>query len=316
MDQNSWIRILIILFILELIVIGALILLSGDNLTGFWVGIVQGFFFVLVESLVIQQIVKNSEKRQHIRDLIREMGSQVNSTALVAVEELRDLGALTDGTLNGLNFDYADLRGARMSEAVLKNTSFCYAQLDNINLQGADLEGANFNYANIERGKLQLSNLCGTNLLLANLNNAKLNRAHVNHFTQLPIINGSYDWLKRSGITWVKFTEEIQSREKIDELSHRDDELTRMIKAIFASGQKGTLDRDFICGALRVSGQIVRYQILEKSTQRYLTFTEDEGWQCSYNKPLKSFFMLPRDNKDSKVILIKWSDLPPFPSLK
>src|SRR5215216_4719706 len=105
--------------------------------------------------LVIDRLNEQRERTQSTaklkEQLIREMGSRDNGTALRAVGELRGHEWLTDGTL-------------------------CGADLSNTDLQEADLRGANLHQANLISANLHLSDLRGANLSEADLRGANLHQ--------------------------------------------------------------------------------------------------------------------------------------------
>ncbi len=147
--------------------------------------------------LLISPYWENKEKKRIVAELIRKMGSGDNGTARVAVEELRAIGALTDGTLNGRSFYGANLRNANLGLAILINTDFGNAHLENANLLCADLGGANlgstpkrlrerldnegvpYEGAHLEGADLRESYLDGANLILAHLEGANLKMANL-----------------------------------------------------------------------------------------------------------------------------------------
>lgn len=88
--------------------------------------------------LIIDRLDLMRENRLVRDQLIRQMQSRYNHTALQAVEELRVLGYLSDGSLHG-----RDLRGAHLQDANLYEADLRDADLRNAILRNADLYGAN-----------------------------------------------------------------------------------------------------------------------------------------------------------------------------
>lgn len=101
---------------------------------------------------IINQLDRNREYRLLKEQLIRKMQSRDNTTAMQAVEELRALGWLMDGTLRGKNLRGAHLKDVNLYEADLRD-----CDLINANLVGADLYGANLEGAKVEDTQLASS---------------------------------------------------------------------------------------------------------------------------------------------------------------
>lgn len=136
-------------------------------LVDLWSNVAVDLLSIAVAVLIIERLGERRDKRQEKERLIRRMGSTYNSTALQAVEELRVLGWLEDGSLQEANLDGAQLQGADLRGA---------------NLRGAYLYGANLRGAILERTDLREADLCetnlqGANLRAADLSGAKLSRA-------------------------------------------------------------------------------------------------------------------------------------------
>lgn len=207
--------------------------LSQSDRSNIWGNIASTIFLGALGYFFLSPITKSRQRaeegRQHLRDLIREMGSRVNDIAIHAVEELRRLEALTDGTLNGERFCEANLRGADLRRAVLRADftsahledallgeaqfedaclAFAYLQgakmkvanLKRANLDGTNLEGAYLPHANLEetslggaclkKANLYFARLGGANLTMASLEGANLIGVSYNRRTILP--NGSH----------------------------------------------------------------------------------------------------------------------------
>jgi len=92
----------------------------------------------------------------NLDELVQQMGSSDNQTALKAIARLREEKWLFDGSLRGMNFDGANLEGADLRSADLRECSFIsvnfhranllWARLEGANLTGADLSGAGVYY--------------------------------------------------------------------------------------------------------------------------------------------------------------------------
>jgi hypothetical protein len=135
--------------------------------------------FILFELIIGRRQKQEAEERaagQHKQRLITQMRSKDNATALNAVDELRELGWLQDGSLQG-----AFLVGANLQEAYLGRANLHEADLSGANLQGADLSGAN-----LQEVGLSFTNLYGARLRGANLQEAELDVAEFDEKTALP----------------------------------------------------------------------------------------------------------------------------------
>lgn len=102
--------------------------------------------------------------------LVREAGSQVNQTALNAIEELRDSNWITgeDGLLSG-----ASLRGANLANAQLSDANLNGAKIDGAILTGARLVDAELQNASLERAILHKSWMHDANLTSARMDYIK-----------------------------------------------------------------------------------------------------------------------------------------------
>lgn len=159
--------------VLWIVVIIISFFLGRDFQFAIWTGLVVSALWFTVDRL-INDIDKNVADQQHLRDLIREMGSRDNGTAIRAVENLRNIGSLTDGMLNSRNFRGADLRkaplegaqllGAHFESCDLGNAHFEHANLHGAFFQKADLSGAYFNSAPLSDAHFEGSNLGGAHI--------------------------------------------------------------------------------------------------------------------------------------------------------
>lgn len=127
-------------------------------------------------------------------DLIIQMRSKDNTTAINAVELLRVRGWLTDGSLQGEKLRFVNLQREDLSEANLQGVDLWAANLQGARLMGANLQdadlgganlkGANLLLANLQDADLSAANLQGASMLGANLQGARLQDANL-HGTDL-----------------------------------------------------------------------------------------------------------------------------------
>ncbi len=144
--ENEWI------YLIVGITIGVLIpyfFQSIQSLNEFFSNLVPeavGIFFTVLiidrlDSIREQQVIKDQ--------LVRRLQSRYNHTALQAVEEIRVLGHLEDGTLKkrnlrgssweDANMYMADLEGSDLGNAVLDRADFVLANLKDVNVKDEQL---------------------------------------------------------------------------------------------------------------------------------------------------------------------------------
>lgn len=112
--------------------------LQAENFNTFLNNLVPEAVGISFTIVILDRLDQMREDRLVKDQLRRQLHSYYNPTALQAVEELRVLGWLEDGSLNDLDLRGADLRGANMYQADLEG-----CDLTNAKLQGADFYQAN-----------------------------------------------------------------------------------------------------------------------------------------------------------------------------
>jgi len=110
-------------------------------------------------------------------DVLARLGSQLNSEAVAAAEELREQGALVDGSLRGVRLIGANLQGADLSGADLRGARLEWADLRNVDLTGANLKEARLEVASLQRTDFTGARLAGAMLLKAQAQGAQLSDA-------------------------------------------------------------------------------------------------------------------------------------------
>ena len=86
-----------------------------------------------------------------------------------------------EGIRQGINFAFADFRGADLNYVSLKYAYLKYANLEGANLLFADLNGADLRGANLKDANLKGAYLMGANLSGADFNKADLSSANLNY---------------------------------------------------------------------------------------------------------------------------------------
>ena len=159
--ENAWVYLIIGLSI-GVLIPGFLQSIQADAINDFLLNLVPeavGIFFTVLiidrlDSIREQQVIKDQ--------LVRRLQSRYNHTALQAVEELRVLGHLEDGTLRNQN-----LRGSNWVDA---------------NMYQADLRGSDLGNAVLTRADFVLANLKG----VKNLTDAQLAETYTMHGATMP----------------------------------------------------------------------------------------------------------------------------------
>jgi uncharacterized protein YjbI with pentapeptide repeats len=99
-----------------------------------------------------------------LAELINLLHSPENQKVLAALEDLRQAGWLSDGSLNGNS-----LCNVHMESANLRGASLHKVDLHQARLQSADLSGADLSEAKLTRARLMGADLAGTNLTGADM---------------------------------------------------------------------------------------------------------------------------------------------------
>ncbi len=183
-----------------------------EFLREFYANISSELGSVAITVLIIDRLNQRRQKEEEKARLIRQMGNKVNGIALQAVEDLRALNALKDGSLANANLEESnlqgvrlgrvDLRGARMDFSNLSGGHLFFANMERADMSGVNFSGAVLTGANLRFADLVAADLRGTLLSEADLSHAKLDRAQFDENTQLP---DKSNW--RPDIDLTKFTD-------------------------------------------------------------------------------------------------------------
>jgi hypothetical protein len=140
-------------------------------------------FGIVITVLVIDRLYQRRERarRRYERreQLIHEMGSPDNATAVNAARGLRTMGAVQDGTLRNIRLLYANLAGANLFRGDLRAMNLSNANLEGANMVEADLSDASLRKANLHEAKLAEANLSDVKLNAADLTGTNLKRANL-----------------------------------------------------------------------------------------------------------------------------------------
>lgn len=159
----------------------------GKLAADFYANVSTEMVSIAITVLIIDKLNERRERRVGERlereQLTRQLGSTVNEVARRAVEELRDKGWLTDGSLQGTDLRAAHLEDARLWKADLQGANMQWAKLKKANLNGSTLVGTNLTQANLQTAKLGGADLRGANLFEAKLYRAVMHGADVRYAT-------------------------------------------------------------------------------------------------------------------------------------
>ena len=100
---------------------------------------------------------------------ISKLRSSENKHVLEAVEELRALGSLGNGTLKNIALIHAHLEGADLMKADLEGVDFHQAHMEFSDLSSANLSGAKMVRATLKSANLSDADITGADLFKANL---------------------------------------------------------------------------------------------------------------------------------------------------
>lgn len=140
--ENEWLYFVVGLMVGLLLWPLVFVWLSPVAIPEFLTNLVPEAVGITFTVLIINRLDAVRENRLIRERLTRQMHSYYNPTALQAVEELRLLGYLSDGTLHGVDLRGADLRSANLYQADLRGANLKNTKLENADLYEANLEGA------------------------------------------------------------------------------------------------------------------------------------------------------------------------------
>lgn len=132
----------IVLGVMIGILIFPLLSLLETDVLGFLQNLVPEAVGIVFTVFILDQLDAVRENRLLIEQLIRRVHSRYNHTALQAIEELRVLGHLEDGTLSGKELRGSNWQGANLYRADLRGTDLRNANLQDADFVQADLRGA------------------------------------------------------------------------------------------------------------------------------------------------------------------------------
>lgn len=147
---NEWVYMAI--GVLAGLVAAQILTLISTSLSEFLYNLAPEAVGILFTVIVIDRLDANREDRLIRERLMREAHSRYNPVALQAIEELRVMRYLEDGTLRGKNLRGASWQGANLYQADLRDSD-----LTNMDLEKADLYETNLEGATITPAQLRLT---------------------------------------------------------------------------------------------------------------------------------------------------------------
>jgi hypothetical protein len=154
-----------------------------NDASGFFENLVPEAVGLIFTVLILDNLGNMREERSMTEQLVRRMHSRYNQTARAAIEELRVIGKLSDGTLHG-----RELRGSDWVDANLYE-----ADLTNCDLTNAKLFKADFVKANLTDVKVTEEQLASTETMAqATMPDGSLYDGRYN-------LIGDFSWAKRTG---------------------------------------------------------------------------------------------------------------------
>ena len=136
-------------------------------------------FGIAITILLIDYLYEQKEKESNKARLLRELASEDKGFTSRALREIRSLGYLYDGTLNGADLSGANLCDLDFANANLRNVNFTGAQLNKAIFTNSDLTGANLNYAELRDAKLENCKLTNVQMKKCNLYGAIMNNSAI-----------------------------------------------------------------------------------------------------------------------------------------
>jgi hypothetical protein len=136
------------------------------------------FVSMAIGVLIIDWANSAAQQARQKETLLNRLRSHAASTASDALDELRELGWLYDGTLRGEDLSRANLQGADLRTTVTVIDELETGQIVRENVPPA-LGNADLRYARLKDAILVGANLSAAGLQSANLNGAQLEGAHL-----------------------------------------------------------------------------------------------------------------------------------------
>lgn len=145
--ENEWLY-LVVGLVAGILILPLLALIRAD-LPTLLVDLVPEAIGITFTVVILDRLDGMREERQMRDQLIRHMYSRYNHTALQAIEDLRVLGYLSDGTVANLSLRGSNWKEGNLYQADLRNTDLTNARVDLADFVQANLEGSTLSDAQL-----------------------------------------------------------------------------------------------------------------------------------------------------------------------
>lgn len=155
-----------------------------NNLNELLVGLVPEAIGIVFTVLILDRVYQNHEEKKYKQQIIQEMASLDNSTALRAAETINSKGWAQDGSLIEARLREANLENIRMDSANLHHSHLVGINLRNgkmyrtdfsrVQMSDSDLRYGRFNISNFENAMASDVDFRDCNLVSCNFQNAGL----------------------------------------------------------------------------------------------------------------------------------------------
>jgi hypothetical protein len=171
----QWHRVVVVagiaLALLGVIGVAGSYVLWQESPGSFWQGLLADagmqFLGMALTILVLDALYQRSQDDQLRRELVRQMGSQDNATAIGAANALQRRGWLRSGMMRGVDLTTANLAGLHLVRADLQGVVLAHAKLTEAKLIAVNLDGANLRDADLSKSMLYRTTFKGADLVNA-----------------------------------------------------------------------------------------------------------------------------------------------------
>ena len=138
--------------------------------SGMLTGLVVYFFVSMLHDRAVRQVSADAARGARVKELVA-LARLGRSHALESISLLREMGAVSDGSLRNasfagadlseISFDGADLREADLSGCDLRRSSFVGATVDDARFDAADLREAILEFRSVKGARFDRARLEG-----------------------------------------------------------------------------------------------------------------------------------------------------------
>jgi hypothetical protein len=158
--------------------------LVNQSLGNFGIGLID----TAITILIIDNVYQFRERRALFMQLLRQVRSKDNTTALQALDDLQANGFLNKKVFYKSNLSGANLENAQLFAGLnMSGTKFSHAILKNVNFHNTELNSAVLSDTDLRDADFISTSLIGASLIKANLQNAILQGVKM----QRAVLNGA-----------------------------------------------------------------------------------------------------------------------------